>query len=278
MVIKYGKIIEMPRVLPDSYKTIKILSEIQNTIINCKEDRIVLDFQNCIFSHALFTSFIGALGVIAHSDSKIVVFRVKNPSKLYTYIYDSGLYDFMQQKPYSANNKNVIPFTSIDMNDDAIIDYTNKILIHSPVELESNVDQQLFKNLYEILSNAVEHSHAKHGIYGCGHWFPKRQELAFSVYDTGIGIDTSVKRKINPSFSSKEAIKWSFEINNSTKQLDDCIPRGVGLPEFLEFIKRNNGELSIICNDICYIYNNKEIFHTLQYPIEGTIISFIIKS
>ena len=46
------KIIEMPRVLPDSYKTIKILSEIQNTIINCKEDRIVLDFQNCIFSHA----------------------------------------------------------------------------------------------------------------------------------------------------------------------------------------------------------------------------------
>lgn len=46
------------------------------------------------------------------------------------------------------------------MNDDAIIDYTNKILIHSPVELESNVDQQLFKNLYEILSNAVEHSHA----------------------------------------------------------------------------------------------------------------------
>lgn len=45
---KYGKIIEMPRVLPDSYKTIKILSEIQNTIINCKEDRIVLDFQNCI--------------------------------------------------------------------------------------------------------------------------------------------------------------------------------------------------------------------------------------
>ena len=38
------KIIEMPRVLPDSYKTIKILSEIQNTIINCKEDRIVLLF------------------------------------------------------------------------------------------------------------------------------------------------------------------------------------------------------------------------------------------
>ena len=255
------KIIEMPRVLHDSYRTIKILSKIQNTIIKCKEDRIILDFQNCIFSHALFTSYIGALGVIANSDNKTLVFRVRDPSKLCTYIYDSGLYDFIQQKPYSANNKNVIPFTAIDMNDDAIIDYTNTILSHAPVELDTNVDQQLFKNLYEILSNAVEHSHARHGIYGCGHWFPKKQELAFSVYDTGIGIDTSVKQKINPSFSSEEAIKWSFEINNSTKQLDDYIPRGVGLPEFLEFIKRNNGELSIICNDICYIYNNYITYH-----------------
>lgn len=272
------KIIEMPRILPDSYKTFFKLANIQNTIKTCKEERIILDFSNCIFSHAIFTSFIGALFVLAKSYNKKLTYRLNAQSKLFYYIYDSGLYDFIYGNNYTANNTNSIPFTEIKMADEAIIDYTNKILEYAPIKLTEKADSLLFKNIYELFNNALEHSESQNGIYGCGHWFPKKQELAFSVYDTGIGIPTSIKRKINSNFSSKDAIKWSFSMNNSTLQLVDNTPRGVGLPTFLNFITLNKGFLSIVSNDICYIYNNKETFHILPHPIVGTIISFTIKS
>lgn len=64
------KIIPIPKVLPDSHKTYNILADLQYNIINCEEDSIILDFSDCIFSHALFTSFIGALAVLAKSNKK----------------------------------------------------------------------------------------------------------------------------------------------------------------------------------------------------------------
>lgn len=243
------KIIQMQKYFSESYKTFIYLSNLQNEIKESVEDMIILDFRETKYIHAMFTSFIGALCIWAECYGKHIVYRMKKGTRLYQYIIDSGLYDYVSNREYSSNNQNSIPFRTIQMDDESIIEYTNSILAHTPVQLTPMADEALFKNIYELFNNALVHSEAQNGIYGCGHWLPKKRELVFSVYDTGIGI-----------------------------QLINNIPRGVGLSSFLKFIRLNNGFLSIVSNDICYIYNNSEKYHYLDHPIEGTIVSFIIRS
>lgn len=272
------KIIQMPKYFYESHTTFVYLSNLQNEIKESIEYTIILDFRQTKYIHAMFTAFIGALCIWAKSYGKHIVYRMEKDSRLYKYIIDSGLYDYVRNKTYSSNNPNSIPFNTIQMDDESIIEYTNSILSHTPIQLTPTADETLFKNIYELFNNALVHSEAKNGIYGCGHWLSKKQELVFSVYDTGIGIPTSIQSKTNTNISSKQAIEWAFSPINSTMQLINNIPRGVGLFSFLKFIQSNNGFLSIVSNDICYIYNNSAKYHYLEHPIEGTIISFIIRS
>ena len=268
----------MQKYFPESYKTFLYLSNLQNEIKESAEDTIILDFQETKYIHAMFTAFIGALCIWAKSYGKHIIYRMKNNSRLYKYIIDSGLYDYVQNRAYSSDNQDSIPFKTIQMDDESIIEYTNSILLHTPIQLTPTADEALFKNIYELFNNALVHSEAKNGIYGCGHWLSKKKELVFSVYDTGIGIPTSIQSKANTNITSKEAIEWAFSPINSTMQLINNTPRGVGLSSFLKFIQLNKGFLSIVSNDICYIYNNSVKYYYLEHPIEGTIISFIIRS
>lgn len=272
------KIITIPKVLSDSHKTYHFLADLQHEIVNCDEQKIILDFSNCIFSHPLFTSFIGALAVLGKSRNKSLTYRTIEGSRLYNYIKSSGLYTFLTADGQDHTNGYAIPFTEIKMNEDSAIEYTNNILNLAPIKMTEKANEVLFNNIYELFSNAVDHSNAQNGVYACGNWMPKKQELVFSVYDTGIGIPNLVKSKINPSFSSKDATLWALESGHSTKQLIENTPRGIGLPSFKSFIEANKGYFSITSNDICYIYNNKETFHPIRHPIVGTIISFIIRS
>lgn len=272
------KVISIPQVLSDSPKTYNILADLQYDVINCIEDSIILDFSNCRFSHALFTSFIGALAVLANNRQKKLTYRAKKDTKLYNYIMTSGLYSFLTADNQNHTNEYSIPFTEIKMNEDSVIDYTNNILSLAPIKLTETAEELLFINIYELFINAYDHSKAMNGVYACGNWMPKRKELVFSVYDTGIGIPALIKEKVDSALSSKDAILWSLTSGNSTKQLVEDTPRGIGLPNFKNFIEINEGYFSIVSNDICYIYNNNEKFYSIQHPIVGTIISFIIRS
>lgn len=272
------KIIQMPKYFYESHKTFIYLADLQTEIKKSNEDTIILDFRNTKYMHAMFTAFAGALCIWAKSYGKDIVYRMRTDTLLYKYMIDSGLYDYVLNREYSSDNPNSIPFKTIQMDDESIIEYTNSILLHTPVKLTPIADEALFKNIYELFNNALVHSEAKNGIYGCGHWLPKKRELVFSVYDTGIGIPTSIQNKTNTNITSKEAIEWAFSPVHSTMQLINNIPRGVGLSSFFKFIQLNKGYLSIVSNDICYIYNNSSKYHYLSHPIEGTIISFIIRS
>ncbi len=272
------KIITMPKCMPNSHKTYNFLADLQHDIICCEEDTIILNFIDCMFCYPLYTAFIGALSVIANINQKMLIYRSKKGTRLFNYIMTSGLYSFITEDGEDHTNINSIPFTKINMEESSVIEYIDNILRLAPVRLTETANEVLFNNIYELLNNASEHSKAANGVYACGNWMPKRKELVFSVYDTGIGIPALVKEKIAPSFSSKEAILWSLEKGNSTKQLVENTPRGIGLSSFKNFIEVNKGYFSIVSNDICYIYNNREKFHSLVHPIVGTIISFIIRS
>ncbi len=272
------KIIKIPHVLSQDFDTYDYLAKLQNIIIDCPENKIILDFQNCSFSHAIFTAFIGSLAIWASNFNKVLVYRAGKDSNIYKYFKHSGLYSYITGDSIDYTNGNTIPFRRIDMDDSKIINYIDTILNLAPIQLTDSAKELLFKNIYEIFNNSVEHSDAQKGVYSCGHWMPKKKELVFSVYDTGIGIPALVKSKISTEFTSSQAIDWALTKGNSTKQLKNGIPRGIGLSDLKDFIKLNKGSFSIISNDIYYSYDQTDIYQTLGNPIIGTMLSFIIRN
>jgi len=202
-----SQIIEMPQTLNVNNSTFLFLSELQNTIIDSNSSNIILDFCNCLFSHSIFTSFLGALSHIGKVFGKTVTYRSKKGTKINSYFRHSGLYNYITEDTTNYINQNAIPFRRIDMNDDKIINYIDNILDLAPIKLTNQCHELLFKNIYEIFNNSAEHSRQSYGVFGCGHWMPNIKQLVFSVYDTGIGIPALIKEKIDPSYSSVEAIK-----------------------------------------------------------------------
>ena len=270
------KIIKMPRSLNIDYVSYSFLAKLQNAIIDCESDRIILDFRNCKFSHAAFTAFLGALAEIAVCFRKSIVYRTERDSDIYKYFRRSGLYNYLKEDATDYHASISIPFRRINMDDDYIIDYIDNILKLAPIQLTSNCRGALFKNIYEIFNNSVDHSRAQFGVFSCGHWMPQKKQLVFSVYDTGIGIPALVKEKISSSLSSADALEWALVRGHSTKQLTNGIPRGLGLSDLFDFIKLNHGALNIMTNDLYYQYNGSKTIQPINYPIIGTLISITI--
>lgn len=272
------KVILMPSQLDYNKSSYVLLSQIQNTIIDCEEDTIILNFKDCKFCHAIFMSFIGSLFVWAECFGKKLKYRIPTTGSFSDYFKKSGLYSYMTGDTTDYTNSNTIPFHEVSMDDSDIISYIDNILRLAPITLSDKAQESLFKNIYEIFINSIEHSGASHGVYACGHWFPTKKELVFSVYDTGMGIPTKIRKSVDPYISSKDAIIWALEKGNSTKQLDNGTPRGVGLYDFHEFIHLNHGVFSIVSNDICYLFDTNTSYIPLDKPFIGTMVSFIIRN
>lgn len=273
------KIFEMPSRLNINPKSYKILANIQHDVLKADSSNIFLNFTETKYVDAIYMAFVDGLKVLSQKEyGKQVTYRLRKRTKLYKYFKNSGLYEYFRKGDSYINN-NAIPFSEIHMEEDSMVEYINKILGLAPIILSQRAEALLFRNIYEIFSNSSDHSESKNGVFACGHWMPSKKQLVFSVYDTGIGIPTVIKNHIDPGMSSADALKWALEMNNSTKQLDEGVPRGVGLPNLLDFVKLNNGSLYILSNDIYYSYENgSENFIPLEHGIIGTMISFVIIS
>lgn len=268
------KIITVPSQLNINKDAYQFLGKLQYEIFSCKEEDIILDFSQCIFSHNAFTAYLGALKSLSRKWGKTVTFNTV-PGKLDDYFRTSGLYDHFTSSESNHANKNTIPFTQVKLDDDSLVDYIGNILDLAPIILSDKCRDLLFKNIYEIFTNAVEHSASESGVFACGHWMPTKKKLVFSVCDTGLGIPKTIKN-MDPSLSSEEALIWALKRGNSTKQLSDGVPRGLGLSDLKDFIKLNNGNLNIFTNDIYYNCSTEEKTFILPYDILGTLITITI--
>jgi hypothetical protein len=129
------------------------------------------------------------------------------------------------------------------------------------------------ESLFEVFSNAIEHSYTQEGIFTCGQFFPKKQRLHFTIADLGIGIGGNILRHLRIRLSPENAIKWA--ISGKTTRRDR--PGGLGLQFIQEFIKLNGGRL-IIVSDAGYWEFSKGKVSTNEFsrPFPGTVVTIDI--
>lgn len=272
------QIIVFPERLNNDAASYEFLAQLQHEVKTSTAHEVLFDMTECSFYHALFTSFLGTMLHIANRYGKTANICTVRGSAVENYLKSSGLYSYVTGDQRNYTNRNSIPFFTIKSRDDEdVLEYVGKIIDHAPIKLTEQARELLFQNIFEIFCNAAEHSGEDMGVYACGHWMPSKRHLVFSIYDTGVGIPNLVKEKVKDVHFSEDALRWALLPGNSTKQLHDGVPRGLGLAKLMSFIKLNNGCLNIFSNDICFSFNKGcGNFSFITKPIIGTFIGITI--
>lgn len=265
--------------LNNDIESFRVLSKLQYDTLACESDEVIWDFSDCSFSHAVFTSFIGAMTDICADNGKIIKYRMDVTKQLYIYFKKSGLYDYLMNNDSKENtNQNALPFWKVAKDEKELMDYIDTIINLSKIRIDDEARQVLFRNIYEIFVNAKDHSNERCGVFSCGHWMPRSKYLVFSLYDTGIGIPDLVKNKVDGSMSDIDALKWAMVSGNSTRQFELGVPRGLGLADLKKFVSLNNGRLTILSGGVFYDFNRnrEEILDKFQYKTIGTLVCVTI--
>jgi hypothetical protein len=130
--------------------------------------------------------------------------------------------------------------------------------------------EKMVETIYEIFVNAKIHSETQY-IYTCGQFFPKKNEIEFTIVDTGIGFKNKINKRFGRLLSAKDAIAWAVEDKNTTKEY---ISGGIGLALLKEFMGMNKGKMQIVSSDGFYQYSESGIFSqqfTGEFP--GTVVN-----
>lgn len=217
------------------------------------------------------------------------------------FFHDSGLHEEMNEKSKRFVTQRLLASTlplhhahavsahTIDLSSNS----SNSIpsmLIHESFQtlavvhgcLPDELQPKLLSSLVELFDNAYTHSQCREEIYSMCVQL-QNGDFLFSVYDRGIGIPGAYRaycrQHAAPARTRNDPaiIRWALDTGHSTKQLEDGIPRGVGLFNLCQFAKQSSSILTICSGNGLYLYkDSQEQFQGMPTAMRGTMIMMII--
>ncbi len=163
---------------------------------------------------------------------------------------------------------------------DKFVEYVEEeFLNHRGCQISVN-DKNILQTAYlELFSNYEIHAKTTKPIYVCGQYFPKNQQLMFSLTDVGIGFIKPIYEYTQtmaiPIATPQKAIEWALEGKHTTKKL--CLG-GSGLKSIDDYCRSKHGNFHIITDGV-YTYldtNQKRIFNMLPTHFKGVTIHLIV--
>ena len=137
------------------------------------------------------------------------------------------------------------------------------------IKMSDKVLKEFRRSIFELYSNASDHSSTQQGIFVCGQFFPRKEELVFMVADLGIGVAERIKESLGMTLSPEEALRWAFQASNTTRKGAG----GQGLKLLKEAIGLNKGSIQFVSyKGYLSIEETNEHFELLEYPFPGTAV------
>lgn len=275
------KVIQIPT-LNDSPDDFARLFGIWNEANDYFQD-IRFDFSTCRFLRPNAVAFLGGLARLIESRMGTVVFdwNTLHNAWVGTTIRQNGFASAFGDASAPWNGTS-IPFREDrEFHPDEVADYLSenwlgKGWVHAHVS--ETLKNAIVERMLELYVNAFEHSESQIGIFSCGQYFPKLNQLHLSLIDFGMGIPANVRgylKKVRPDLPAErlkagDCLKWAFQRMTTTRP--GLIGRGVGLDLLKSFIRVNGGTMQVYSNDgFAEITPDRETYNSFFPTFEGTV-------
>ncbi|WP_242317084.1 ATP-binding protein [Bacillus cereus group sp. BfR-BA-01489] len=270
------KVIYIPTVnddVPDFVELFKIWNNVKDI-----RTRVEFDFSNCNFLRQNAVAFLGGLTRYLQQRQVQVAFRLNTLRKhIHTNLRQNGFISsfYYDEGPWSGNS---IPYKEL-VDDQNIHKYLEeKWLGRGWVNISNELGNAIVGKVYEIYTNAFEHSNSSVGVFTCGQRFQNLNELKLTVVDFGHGIPKNVGDFLQcDSISAVDALQWAFKDGNSTR-LADHYRGGIGLGILKDFIELNHGKMEVYShNGYCLIDKQGQNCNSINDFFDGTIVNITLR-
>lgn len=237
-----------------------------------------LDFSRCGFFDANMAAPLSAV-LTRIADGFNTIELVKVPPAIARVLRKNRFLVGFGYKPIEDVNNTTLPYIRMQLSDEGrFADYLKRHMNGKGIPQMSEALGRVFKqSIFEIFQNAVIHSDSHLGIFVCGQFYPQLQRLDVTIADAGVGIRTNVRRYLGNKISSKGAIRWALQAQNTTKTGNQ--PGGVGLKFLKDFIALNSGKIHIASRYGFYEYaDGEESFEKMEFDFPGTTVNLEINT
>ena len=251
-------------------------------IINSEENnRILLDFSKVSFISANLLSILGACvdNKIAKSKERISVLNLNG--KIKRVMQKNGYNQYFEWEHIDDTYNSTVDYKVFRANTEQLVEFEKYLQLNIFSRRELPIMNEAFKseiidNFLEMFNNVIDHAHSEN-VYACGQYFPRSEDLAFTIVDIGKTINQNVVEyfeSLGEEFKDN-SLKWAITLGNSTKV--SSAPGGLGFGVLLEFLKSNNGCFDLLSGNEFYSLNKKkERYYVLGNRFPGTIVTIKI--
>ena len=245
------------------------------SMIRSRADEIVLHLEDVNFYEPFGVCTLAAVLRFLTSRRKrwkVYYRRDKPPAN---YLKGIGFLEFFgAAKSTSKESRSKLYLSQFRGADVSVVKKLTDVIRVSVKTSESALDP-LYNAFGEIMTNVYAHSDSPVGGFVVGQVYPNKELLRVCFADVGMGIRKSLSR--NPEYqgikSDTKAIELALEENVTSRPREHS---GQGLPAIADFVKSNEGLMTIISSRALVTVGQRTLLKKLDAGFRGTIINLKI--
>lgn len=251
-----------------------------NSMLNCDETNISLDFSNLGF--AVPNAVVSLTNIIVswQKEGRKIGFSYKDYSPPINYLDDCLFFEklFGQKLNKYASPRNTTNGLEILPIDTIPYSYITRSInwLKYSLGFSSKSFSELETSLVEVLNNIRDHSGAKSGSCFAQH-YPKINCIKLAIADFGVGIPNKIREKFPEIESDSLAIEYASRLNVSSMSKPNN--SGNGIPTIIGLLQTNGGSLTIeSLKGRLFIDGSIKNYKNSYYKYPGTLIHMVFRT
>lgn len=258
---------------PSGYKRI---TDIYFTLKDFKNKNILIGFKDLVWLDANLCALLDAV-LFELTTVNGHTFHAADPEmieKNFAVLMRNGFILDSDSNPIMHDdNKSCVRLNKFAPNEDvAFLNYITKDLLGHSAFSKNSLNWQLTEHFAELFANIETHARTIKPVFACGQYYPKQNELKFTIVDLGVGFLEPIYSHTKGEITSyEEAIEWAIK-GNTTKTSETG---GIGLKSLYDYCSNNRGYFNIISGDTYWGNSLGELGSRKIKPFIGTTVHLI---
>ena len=236
--------------LQNAVPSYKKLIELYQLLDSERNRSFVLDFTHVSFLSANLLAVLGCCveNTMVKRNHRIK-FRNLHP-KIKNIMRKNGFNRYFTWENLEDRYHSTMDYALFEANTEKLVDFEKKFILkvfrRSDIPfINIGYKNCIIDNLLEMFNNVIDHADSKN-VYVCGQFFPRSNNLTFSIVDIGNTIQENVKSYMweNKLKIPENSLEWAILPGHSTKAEE--APGGLGFSTLLQFLRLNKGEFILI--------------------------------